>query len=72
MTLVVAELVRRHPAAAQILRDEGLASCLGCAMSPFETVAEAARELRLDPSRIERALQPLASPVARARRRSAR
>lgn len=64
MNLVVAELLRRHPQAAQVLRDEGLASCLGCVMAPFETVAEAARELGVDPARVARALVPFTQPGA--------
>ncbi len=59
MDLLVADLVRRYPGATQVLRQAGLASCLGCAMAPFETVTEAALELGVDPQRVERALRDL-------------
>ena len=58
MDLLVADGVR-YPGGTMALRRAGLGSCLGCAMNPFETVAEAARELGLDPARVEKALRKL-------------
>jgi hybrid cluster-associated redox disulfide protein len=36
-----------NPAAARVLLRHGMA-CVGCTMAPFETLAEAAREYRID------------------------
>jgi len=49
------ELLARLPAAE--LHRVGLGACLGCAMAPFETVAEAARMLGLDTGRVVSALE---------------
>jgi hybrid cluster-associated redox disulfide protein len=43
----IADLLDAHPAAAAVLLRRGMA-CVGCTMSPFETVAEAAREYRIN------------------------
>ena len=41
-------LLRAHPTAARVLLRHGMA-CVGCAMAPYETLTEAAREYRLQP-----------------------
>lgn len=43
----IAELLDAHPAAAEVLLRHGMA-CVGCTMTPFETLAEAACEYRID------------------------
>ncbi len=35
----------------------GLSACTGCAMAPFETVADAVRELNADSARVLRAFE---------------
>jgi hybrid cluster-associated redox disulfide protein len=47
----VAEVVARCPGAAQAFTRLRMA-CVGCAMAPFETVAEAAAAYRLEPEAI--------------------
>jgi hybrid cluster-associated redox disulfide protein len=44
-------LLDHYPRAASVLLRHGMA-CVGCAMAPFETLADAAREYRLDPAEI--------------------
>lgn len=48
LELLISDVLVRWPEAASALRRAGMGSCLGCAMAPFETVREAAQELRLD------------------------
>ena len=48
LDLPVSETLDRVPGAAAALRRAGMASCLGCAMAPFETLREAALELGVD------------------------
>jgi hybrid cluster-associated redox disulfide protein len=65
-------LLRAHPAAARVLLRHGMA-CVGCAMAPYESLAEAAREYHLQPRilleklRIAAAAAPEKRPVGRAR-----
>jgi hybrid cluster-associated redox disulfide protein len=47
----IAELLETHPVAAQVLLRHGMA-CVGCTMAAFETLAEAAREYRVNVSRL--------------------
>lgn len=56
----IESLLDSHPEAAAILFRNGMA-CVGCAMAPFETLAEAAREYRLDLASILKELQMVAS-----------
>jgi len=43
LELTVEQLLHRWPKSADVLRRAGLSGCLGCAMAPFETLAEALR-----------------------------
>jgi hybrid cluster-associated redox disulfide protein len=43
----IESLLARHPQAARVLLKHGMA-CVGCTMARFETLAEAAREYRVD------------------------
>ena len=43
----VQAVLEADPAVARVLLRHGMA-CVGCAMAPFETLAEAAREYRVD------------------------
>jgi hybrid cluster-associated redox disulfide protein len=62
-------LLITRPEAARILLRNGMA-CVGCVMAPFETVAEAAREYRLDLRSLLNELREKDS--GRSRHRSAR
>ena len=46
--LIVADVLRRWPATVRVFLDRRMA-CVGCAMAPFMTLAEAARSYGLDP-----------------------
>lgn len=48
LELTIEELLQRWPRSAEVLRRAGLSGCLGCAMAPFETLAEALRIYRVD------------------------
>lgn len=43
LELTIDELLKRWPRSAEVLHRAGLSDCLGCAMAPFETLAEALR-----------------------------
>lgn len=55
LRLPLADVV--HRLSPRVLREAGLGQCLGCAMAPFETVEEAARDLSLDPASLARRLE---------------
>ncbi len=58
--LTVAELFRRWPRAAAVFAGRGMA-CPGCAMAPFDTVAEAASSYGIDPVELVAELSAAAS-----------
>ncbi|HET6520331.1 MAG TPA: DUF1858 domain-containing protein, partial [Geminicoccaceae bacterium] len=45
--LIVADVLRRWPATVRVFLDRRMA-CVGCAMAPFMTLAEAARSYGID------------------------
>jgi hybrid cluster-associated redox disulfide protein len=55
-------VLRAHPAAARVLLRHGMA-CVGCAMAPYETLAEAAREYRVRPRALLEELAAAAAPA---------
>lgn len=59
----VEELLKARPGAASVLRRHGMA-CVGCAMAPFETLAEAAREYRVHLGSILEELRAAAAAAA--------
>jgi hybrid cluster-associated redox disulfide protein len=66
-------LLKNRPEAWHVLLRYGMA-CVGCVMAPFETVAEAAREYRVDLCALVKELHevcgaPRQSPRSRGRRR---
>lgn len=50
--------------APQLLR-AGLGSCVGCAAAPFETLGDAVQILKLDASKVARALRNALEPGGR-------
>lgn len=56
LELLISDVLARWPEAASALRRAGMGACLGCAMAPFETVREAAKELQLDIKKVEQVL----------------
>jgi hybrid cluster-associated redox disulfide protein len=65
--LTIETLLSTRPGAAEVLLRHGMA-CVGCAMARFETLAEAAREYRLDLSALvaELRLEGAADPRGKA------
>ncbi len=53
---IVAELIERYPEASGVFTRFRM-SCIGCAMAPFETLAEAAAAYRLRPETLLREFQ---------------
>ena len=62
--LTIEALLSARPGAASVLLRHGMA-CVGCAMARFETLADAAREYRLDLSALVAELRLEASPGPR-------
>lgn len=48
LDLTIEELLKRWPRSVEVLHRAGLSDCVGCAMSPFETLAEALRIYRVE------------------------
>src|SRR5688572_6012934 len=63
----VEALIDAHPTMLPVLMRHGMA-CVGCPMAPFETLAEAAREYRVDPAAILREMKALHASGHRSRR----
>ncbi|MGA9521997.1 MAG: hypothetical protein WBV82_11060 [Myxococcaceae bacterium] len=57
MDVLVADLLRRWPAAVRGFRKAGLGSCIGCAIAPFETLRAAIQIHRLEPGKVLRELR---------------
>lgn len=55
LTLTMAELIDRWPAAPAVLSKFGMA-CVGCRMARFQTIAEATAAYGVDPKAFLRAL----------------
>ncbi len=53
-SLTVSTVLERLP--LPVLKRLGLQRCIGCAIAPFDTLADAARVLGLDQARLERAV----------------
>ena len=52
MDLLVADLLRRWPAAMRGFRKAGLGGCIGCAIAPFDTLRAAIQIHGLDAGRV--------------------
>jgi hybrid cluster-associated redox disulfide protein len=55
----VASALAYHPGAPAVFKQLGMATCVGCVMAPFETLAEAADEFGVDLKELLTALQDL-------------
>ena len=66
--LPLSELMERWPEAIAILLARRML-CVGCAVAPFHTIADACREHHVDEAEIRAALKPLLSQPSRTRSR---
>lgn len=48
----IAEMVSKHPKAAEVMLDYGL-YCVGCALSPFDTIESGAKIHGMDKGEVE-------------------
>ncbi len=58
--MTIGEIYDMHPRAADVLAEFHLGGCSSCAVSPDQTLADAARQHNLDLDRLLGALKPLA------------
>lgn len=55
----ISELLAHGPEVAEAFKRVGLAGCLGCSMSEFDTLSDAVRSYGLDGDAVRRAIEPL-------------